>query len=245
MRWIFISPHLDDAILSCGGLIHKLVDGNNIVEVWTICAGDPPENDLSSFAIKQQNDFRTGVEYYENRRSEDIDACNFLGARYRHFSFIDCIYRRSRDGLWLYDSEEKIFGSILPDDEGMIKDITLFLCSIIKQADIVVSPMSIGNHVDHQIVRIALEARNHPIIYYADFPYGIRQNEILNRIKDKPTNEIHKLSMENIAAWKDSICFYSSQMNVLFGNKENMYSSIDEFVTLLDDYQLWHQFSIS
>jgi len=67
----------------------------------------------------------------------------------------------------------------------------------------------------------------------------------LNRIKDKPTNEIHKLSMENIAAWKDSICFYSSQMNVLFGNKEKMSSSIDEFIALLEGFQLWHQFSIS
>src|SRR3989304_7453082 len=243
MRWIFISPHLDDAILSCGGLIHKLGAERNTVQVWTICAGDPPESDLSPFAIQQQNSFRTGVEYYENRRREDIDACNFLGARYRHFSFEDCIYRRSRDGLWLYDSEEAIFGSVLPDDEGMIKDITTFLNSIVKQADIVVSPMSIGNHVDHKIVRIALEAMNRPIIYYADFPYGIRQNEILKKLKNEPTNEIHELSTENIAAWKDSICFYGSQLNVLFGNKEKMSSSIDEFIALLEGFQLWHQFS--
>jgi LmbE family N-acetylglucosaminyl deacetylase len=240
MRWIFISPHLDDAILSCGGLIQKLVAEKNIVEVWTICAGDPPEVNLSPFAIQQQNGFQTGVEYYENRRSEDIDACRFLGARHRHFSFIDCIYRHSRDYRWFYDSEEAIFGDVIPEDETMISEITIFLKTIIKPTDILVSPMAIGNHVDHQIVRIAMESLNRPIKYYADFPYVILQNEALLRIKDLLPNEIYKLSMDNISAWKESISIYASQIKVLFGTNESIGELIDEFIGFSMGFHLWH-----
>ncbi|NJL96195.1 MAG: hypothetical protein HC915_21930 [Anaerolineae bacterium] len=42
MHW-FIAPHLDDAVLSCGGLIRQLVAQGVPVMVQTVMAGDPPE----------------------------------------------------------------------------------------------------------------------------------------------------------------------------------------------------------
>ncbi|MBA4379671.1 MAG: PIG-L family deacetylase, partial [Anaerolinea sp.] len=50
MRWIYISPHLDDAVLSCGGLIWEQSHAGTQVEIWTVCTGDPPEGPLSPFA---------------------------------------------------------------------------------------------------------------------------------------------------------------------------------------------------
>jgi len=40
MRWIYISPHFDDAVLSCGGLIWEQTHKGITVEIWTVCAGD-------------------------------------------------------------------------------------------------------------------------------------------------------------------------------------------------------------
>jgi len=42
MHWIYLSPHLDDAVLSCGGIIWQQVQSGHQVEIWTICAADPP-----------------------------------------------------------------------------------------------------------------------------------------------------------------------------------------------------------
>ena len=50
MEWIYFSPHLDDVALSCGGLAWEQSQSGSPVQVWTICAGDPPARPLSAFA---------------------------------------------------------------------------------------------------------------------------------------------------------------------------------------------------
>jgi hypothetical protein len=35
MRWIYLSPHLDDAALSAGGLIYEQTQAGIQVEIWT------------------------------------------------------------------------------------------------------------------------------------------------------------------------------------------------------------------
>ena len=41
MRWIYLSPHLDDAVFSAGGLIYEQTQAGTPVEIWTIMCGDP------------------------------------------------------------------------------------------------------------------------------------------------------------------------------------------------------------
>ncbi|MFC2028439.1 PIG-L deacetylase family protein [Chloroflexota bacterium] len=229
MRWIYISPHLDDAILSCGGLIHKQVDSGTVVDIWTICAGNPPDGALSPFATNQHNSFSNANHYYRTRRNEDMAACQRIGARHRHLPFKDCIYRKSVDGKWLYETEETIFGDLLIEDGILVQDIKNFLKLIIRPTDQLVSPLAIGNHVDHQLVRTALEEMDRPIKYYADVPYTMRANEELLELSNELKVETHDLSRNNISAWKESICAYTSQVNTLFGNIEKMNRFIDEF----------------
>ena len=245
MRWIYISPHLDDAILSCGGLIHKQSESRINVEVWTICAGDPPEGRLSPFAIEQHDGYPSGEEYLQNRRSEDIHACQLVGARHRHLPFQDCIFRQSADGGWLYASEEAIFGDMSSDDEPTMITITEYLKTILRPTDIVVSPMAVGNHVDHQIVRKALDELNHPVRFYADIPYAIRHKEDFFRISKDYINEPHKLAENNISCWQEAIRAYSSQIKVLFGNSEKMVQSIDNYSKFFTDFHLWIQKQLS
>ena len=47
---VYLSPHLDDAVLSCGGMIHRQAQAGERVVVVTVCAGDPPPGPLSDFA---------------------------------------------------------------------------------------------------------------------------------------------------------------------------------------------------
>ena len=50
-EWIFLSTHFDDVVLSAGGMVWELVKRGEHVEIWTICAGDPPfDKPLSDYA---------------------------------------------------------------------------------------------------------------------------------------------------------------------------------------------------
>ena len=71
-QWIFISPHLDDVALSCGGLVWRLAQEGQQVSIWTVLAGDPPDEDYSEFArINHQRWGISGVEAIAMRREEE------------------------------------------------------------------------------------------------------------------------------------------------------------------------------
>ncbi|MRR32548.1 PIG-L family deacetylase, partial [bacterium] len=94
MQWIYLSPHLDDAVLSCGGMIAEQASGGDSIQIWTICAGAPPAGRLSPFARKLHQRWGTGRDAIKVRRLEDRAACQRLGAVSRHFPIPDCIYRQ-------------------------------------------------------------------------------------------------------------------------------------------------------
>ncbi|NTU55874.1 MAG: PIG-L family deacetylase, partial [Anaerolineales bacterium] len=49
MRWIYLSPHLDDAVLSAGGLIYEQTRSGTPVEIWTFMCGVPSGTEFSPF----------------------------------------------------------------------------------------------------------------------------------------------------------------------------------------------------
>jgi LmbE family N-acetylglucosaminyl deacetylase len=107
MRWIYLSPHFDDAILSCGGLIWEQTQGGAHVEIWTVCAGDPAPGTLSPLAEEchHQWGIKSAQEVVKVRRIENQKAAKVVEADTLNFSFADCIYRRSPTGEWLYPVE--------------------------------------------------------------------------------------------------------------------------------------------
>ena len=79
-HWIFISPHPDDAVYSCGGFIwEQLADGEK-VEIWTLFAADPPKDGSSAYAQELHARWKTGQNAMAVRRSEDRAACAGVGA---------------------------------------------------------------------------------------------------------------------------------------------------------------------
>ena len=100
MRWIYLSPHLDDAVLSCGGLIWEQTHRGIPVEIWTINAGDPPPGPVSDFISVTHFLWGTGTpqETVDLRRMEDKNAASIVGAQARHLTNVDALYRRSDAG---------------------------------------------------------------------------------------------------------------------------------------------------
>ena len=124
MKWVYLSPHLDDAVLSCGGLIWEQIRSGGNVEIWTICAGAPPTGDLSGFAKELHERWGLGMDAVSKRRMEDQVACRILGAGHKHYDIPDAIYRRDpKTGEILYDSFDVILSGIHPGDEMLLKSM--------------------------------------------------------------------------------------------------------------------------
>jgi LmbE family N-acetylglucosaminyl deacetylase len=239
MRWIYLSPHLDDAVLSCGGLIHEQVLSKIRVEIWTICAGDPPEGELSLLARRLHHEWGTGSDTPSARREEDIAACQQLGARHRHLPFLDCIYRQGIEGDWIYPSDESIQGEVSRQDDITISTLRVFLLTILKPDDILICPLAIGRHVDHQMVRKAVEGLDRALLYYTDLPYIFNHPGELNKAIGVMPSELYPFSMLSLTTWQEAILNYASQISSLFGDPSRMRDAISEYYLKEHGMCLW------
>src|SRR5687767_377383 len=93
---VYLSPHLDDAALSCGGAIARHSMAGARVLVVTICtAAPPPEGPFSSFAEGQHRKWQLSpAEAMSTRLHEDSLAMEHLAADSMWVGMSDAIYRR-------------------------------------------------------------------------------------------------------------------------------------------------------
>jgi LmbE family N-acetylglucosaminyl deacetylase len=215
MRWIYLSPHFDDAVLSCGGLIHAQAQQERAVEIWTIFAGEPPPGPLSAFARQIHAMWGTGdgPQTIALRKEEDLAAAGRVGAEVVHFDFADCIYRRAPDGSPLYP--ESVFVAPHPLDAGLPERIADALASELSEDDLLVCPLALGGHVDHLLARTAVERLARPLRYYADIPYLINYPHTLAPAIAGLQEEFFPLSEADLHAWQTGAASYASQIDSL------------------------------
>ncbi|RPI31624.1 MAG: PIG-L family deacetylase [Chloroflexota bacterium] len=253
--WIYISPHLDDAALSCGGLIWEQSHAGNPVEVWTICAGDPPSVDVSEFASMLHQRWQTGAQAVSQRRAEDRLSCELLGAAWRHFSIPDCIYRLGPEGQPLYASEESLFGCLHPHDEKLVRDLAVKLNSLmINRAEStggggrdsrgaslhLVCPLTVGNHVDHQMTRRAAEMLGRPLWYYVDYPYAAKETaESYPLLRKGLEPVVFPISENGLEAWGQAIAAHASQVGGFWPDFQTMQAEIGAYAESAGGVRLW------
>jgi LmbE family N-acetylglucosaminyl deacetylase len=243
MRWLFLSPHLDDAVYSCGGLIWDLIAQGSEVAIWTVCSGDPPPGRLSPFAESLHREWGLGGNPSQARREEDHRACQILGAVARHLPYADCIYRLSVEGEQYYDSEGSIFGGMDPREERLVGELTGLLGSEIPLDTQLAAPLGIGNHVDHEIVRKAVSRLDRPSLFYADYPYARepRGMEILEFLGSAPDwkGVDFPLSEAGIQKWIEATLAYQSQRAVFWDSSQSLAAEIRDFSSSQGGFKLW------
>jgi LmbE family N-acetylglucosaminyl deacetylase len=238
MRWIYISPHLDDAVLSCGGLIWEQTQADTPVEIWTLFGGFP-QPDSSSDLIRQLHrewGVKTSEQAIALRRQEDQRAAQIVGARPAHFDFLDCIYRRSQAGQALYTD---IFVPPHPAEADLPQEIATVLAGRLAPDDVVICPLALGGHVDHIIVRQAVERLKRPLHYYADIPYLLRNTFELKQAVKGMWVQVFPLSAQGLRAWQKGIAAYASQIKVLFGDLAQMRQEIRAYGEQTKGIHLW------
>jgi LmbE family N-acetylglucosaminyl deacetylase len=241
MRWIYLSPHFDDAVLSCGGLIWEQTHSGIAVEIWTVCAGNPPTGPSSEFADNMHKLWQTGSaqETVDLRRIEDQNAARRVGATVEHLTIPDAIYRRSKTGTLFYP--ENVFTDPNPRESRLAEEVVQQITAKLTQYDTLVCPLAVGGHVDHRITRAAAELLNRPLWYYADIPYTLNNPDTLMMAVDSMTSKTFFISVKGLHAWEDSIAAHASQLSSLFANEQDMRQRIKEYAQKSGGLPLWER----
>lgn len=244
MKHVIISPHLDDAVLSCGGVIHHRVKAGDSVLVITIFTGDAathgvPEP-LSPFALLQHTYWGSHPRPMTLRRAEDAAALSLLGAEWYHLGYLDAVYRRGADDAWLYDDLDVLFGQLKADDpmDPSGKGLGTQLAGFVPRTEpvIVYAPLAVGRHVDHQIVHAAachLVGRGYRVGFYEDYPYADRPGALETGLQAAGAAgwraEVLGLDAADVGAWANAVGYYRSQLGILFRGAEAMLSQVWSF----------------
>ncbi|HUE99062.1 MAG TPA: PIG-L family deacetylase [Anaerolineales bacterium] len=242
MRWIYLSPHLDDAALSAGGLIYEQTRSGVPVEIWTFMCGYPQgsEDDVSPFAQLLHNlwGFSSAKETTRMRREEDKIAAGILGARTIHLDFLDCIYRRGADGEWLYSD---IDVPPHPQDARIPSQIAEAISTRLEPDDVLVCQLSVGSHVDHVLVRQGAELLDRPLLYDIDVPYIFYKPDELRPKSVGMKESINSITEAGLNFWKEAVLAYKSQLPVLgeeFDTPEKAQASIHSYWAKCDGIRL-------
>lgn len=231
---IVISPHLDDAVLSLFGYIYSSKEKKKLI--LNIFSGVPSEvinlSDLAKTIIQQdlnisKPDLIDAINYYKCRLNEDREVMDNYKFDYYNMGLLDAIFRGNPP---FYPKEESLFKAINSLDEILITKISKFIKRNFTKKCKMIFPLAIGNHVDHQIVYEVgknLSKEGYNCFFYEDFPYSSYDNE---QIINYPCKNPIYIDLSKILDKKvEAISRYESQIQGLFGNKENISLTLNQY----------------
>ncbi|MFJ3903922.1 PIG-L deacetylase family protein [Streptomyces sp. NPDC090025] len=193
---LVLSPHPDDAVLSCGALLTALLDPRaalpvRVTVLTVFTEAGPPPYTLSARRFLRLCGAVDAAELYAERRAEDRAVLGRLGVARFHAGFVDGLFRRDpapgavrRRAARLVPELGQIYptyrlhlvrGGISPRDAGTLRLVTHTVRDLLAPGrGVLFAPLGVGGHADHLLVRTAAELTGLPVLYYSDFPYNTR-----------------------------------------------------------------------
>lgn len=243
---IYLSPHLDDVTLSCGGQVFQQTQAGKPILIVTITAGDPPQAAVSSYAQSLHDRWALVTDAVAARRAEDQVANAILGADTLHWSLPDCIYRyHPTTGAPLYVSDPDIFGNLNPAEAPLVATLATQMATLPAHQQLYV-PLTIGHHVDHQLTRTAAE-QGYPgreLCYYEDYPYAQKPNALEQVIPAERQGwqaTVIPLSEAAIQAKMAAIAAFVSQFSTFFQDQADLDRQIRAFTTQVGGERIWRR----
>jgi LmbE family N-acetylglucosaminyl deacetylase len=248
---IYLSPHLDDAALSCGGQIFLRAAAGQSVLVVTITAGDPPPAAVSEYAQSLHDRWALAADAVAARRTEDLAACRRLGADALHWGAPDCIYRlHPVTGQPFYRSDVDIFDRLHPEELPLVDDLATQLQSL-PPAGRVLAPLTAdhrvnaehaGRHVDHQLTRLAAErAFGNDLWYYEDYPYAQEPGALDAVLGEggKWEAEVTRLTPAALTAKIEAILEFRSQLSTFWRNRTELEQQVAAYAQRVGGERVW------
>jgi LmbE family N-acetylglucosaminyl deacetylase len=199
---VVMSPHLDDAVLSCGALLAHLAPRHPITVVTAFTAAAPPPWSLPARRHLHAIGMADAEFLFGQRQAEDREVLAGIGAMAVHLGLRDALFRRVGEsarglpgpgrlpdswrqwGRWRPQSRERwayptfrfdaARGRVASCDAGLPAELSARVGEIARAsgAKVVFAPLGIGRHVDHLIMRRAAQDLGLRTVYYSDFPYS-------------------------------------------------------------------------
>jgi LmbE family N-acetylglucosaminyl deacetylase len=216
---VAVSPHLDDAVFSVGGTVAALVAAGwrvRVVTCFTASVADP-----SPFALSTQLDKGLGrdVDYMALRRAEDTAALAHLGAEPVHLPLPEAPHRG-------YTSAPDLFAGHHPDD-AVAGPLAEALAPLLRDADRVLAPQAIGDHVDHRVVAEVVAGLVPEALFWRDAPYVLRRPDAAawRAVPDGPEVPV---DIGPYGAMKAAAaCCYATQLGFQFGGPDRVADALD------------------
>lgn len=231
----FISPHLDDAVFSCASLLSNLVKSGVPVTILNVFseASQRPYT-LSVHKFLWQCGYTDAGKLFKDRRMEDAQVIEQLGAKVSNLGFVDALWRRHKvrgvvrllsrviaELNYVYPVYRfgLAQGIISAHDAGLGEQISQKLKRVIPplSKSMIFCPLAIGRHVDHLIVRDACKTAYNPerVAYWSDYPYEQQKPMEDEFIKN---NALLGYAIKKNTATKNALINgYKSQLQVIFG----------------------------
>ncbi|MGW6175014.1 PIG-L deacetylase family protein [Arthrobacter sp. NPDC055138] len=189
--WLFLSPHLDDAILSCGALIEAEAGRREVTVATIFTESAPPPHTRSARTFMRLAHVEDAAALFEARRAEDLAVLRKLGVKHLHLGATDAIYRRrtppaagppGRLACFLPELVHTyptyrfniVRGRISRGDRRLMAQLRSTVEQLMEQtqAELIFCPLGVGGHVDHVVTRTLGTAFPERVVYYSDFPYN-------------------------------------------------------------------------
>lgn len=239
-RHIFLSPHYDDVVFSCGGTLGVQVLCGLRPLVITVFGGAPATNaPLSSLATDVQRGYnldttRGAAGVVEARQREDATALDYLQSDYLWLDYPDAIYRG--DPPYYTQLDQVIGGDIHPSDLSIDNQLAHDLLLLHERLPDAAwyAPLGIGRHVDHQIVASAadrLVQNGAKVYFYEEFPYVLKPDALDARLKELGGAFEYALveMSEMLPVRLEAATYYASQIGANFGDIEEMNRAITNY----------------
>ena len=247
MNIVFLGPHFDDCVLSCGELMDKYKQDGANVKAITFFTGYPPSLEFSDAAKQFHSNCFLDERSMDYRSTEDKAAMKFLSCEYKHIGLYECLYRKGPQDNWLYPDLKNIY-HMEDFDNREVDIITDLILEEIKCADVVYAPMGLGNHADHILLskaaKKAAKKANVKFYFYEEIPYVCyyykkrKKPNWGNGMKQK----IIEVSETNWKRKLEAIKIYRSQLHILWKNeiqRLNQLKDISYKYSLKNSLRVW------
>lgn len=240
---IYLSPHLDDAALSCGGQIFQRTRAGQVVLVLTTMAPEdipPPPSDHAANFLRRCGLTDGGGHI---RRREDEAACRRLGAEPAHDSRCEAVSRRDAAGNALYPTHEAMFDRVRVEDDPLREQLAGRLAGL-PPAGLVAVPLGVGGHVDHQLVRQAAEqVFGAALRYYEDYPYANKFGAVRPYVRPRRDWIVERIRLEaeSFQARYEAVMCYASQVGLIFNGANTVRWKLRAYAWRVGGERLWRK----
>jgi LmbE family N-acetylglucosaminyl deacetylase len=240
---VVVSPHLDDAVLSCGARIAAVTAGGGRAVVATLFTADEPAAPPSALAADLRRWWRLpGGEVMAARRREDAAALARLGAELVHLDLPEAPYRTGADGRPFYTALGTLFGEPEPADATALAPRLDASLARLPTGGLRLAPLGVGGHVDHRLTRAATERAGGDLAYYEEFPYVEWKWLALRRALGRPADWIAEtvaVPPELFEAKIAAILAYASQVPAMFRSEGRLRKQLRRHLRRAGGERVW------